>query len=183
MKIILLVIAYCMLCGFQIETFTVNYPPENYLVCEQLDVDKLNSLLEWESSKTTFESSSSVKETVTNSCNYQNKSETLEISVNDSYWDNVIISADSNKNSIKVVSSKHYYKSDGHNLTVAPGSFDANTGEITYEYFEVRNFFKITMRFRTKRSYDLIENLFSEFSKLIEFKRKVVKNPDMKYEN
>lgn len=152
-----------MLCGFQIDSLTNSYIPENYKVCKQLDISALNKLLEWDSAKTTFESSSSIGESDTNMCTYYNGSESLEIFV--------------------VESSYLTMSNDGYTLKVTPGSFNENTGEITYEYNEMRNYFNISIKYKTTDSYDQMERLLSKISKLIEFKRMVMQESDSIYYN
>lgn len=160
MKIIVLVFAYFMLCGFQMDSLDKSYIPENYKVCEQVDSSELNKLLEWDSAKTTSESSSSTGETDTNTCTYYNDFERLEITVVES----------------PVMRS---LKSDGYTLKITPGSYNDETGEIIYEYHEIRNYFNVSLKYKTTAPYDQTERLFTKIAKLIEFEREEIRDPNI----
>ena len=156
MKISLLIVTI-LLC------FLANLSAQdNYSISNDIELNTLSNLLDWDESKVEYKSTPSVDTTQTSSCIYYHKNEILEVNLIEN-------------NGIGI------FDVDSYDLKIADGSFNEEKDEITFEYNERRGYYIINIKFTTKRYYKGIEELLNEISNLLNLKRKVEEQTNVKY--
>lgn len=125
-----------------------------------LSIEEVAELLSWEVAETKFELIHSLTQSQTSSWKYSNSSDTLLVDLIE-------------KNTIYVTAE------EGNSFKIIAGSYDDDTGEITYEYNEIRGNYKISMKYTTTKPYKGIEEIMKEISGLLNLQNEIIISPNM----
>jgi len=130
-------------------SFTHLSAQDRYSVINDISIDVLSDLLDWDESKVKFEPTPSVDTTQTSSCIYTHDDEKLVV---------------------ELVETRYigFTSKDANMLNVATGSYNDLTGEITYEYTEAKGYFSIFMSYTTTKGYKGIKEKLNEIASMLE---------------
>lgn len=127
---------------------------DRYSVCNDIEIEVLSTLLDWDESLVNFESTPSVDTTQTSSCIYKHEDEIFVVGLVETSY-------------------VGFSREDGDMIKIADGSYNDYTGEITYEYFETKGNYIISMSYTTTKSYKGIKELMIKISDLLELNQTI----------